>query len=129
MKTILDKDFIEELGFERTGPGWYSTGTLDISQLGHWTDISLRSWHNNSLYIKAYRGAISEDNEDSQMLFDGFIENKQELEQLLKLLHIKMDIRKNSPNITRHILPNGAIVDVVDSPLDKPNKDYELKKT
>lgn len=77
----LDKEDLEELGWESLGMGWYNLKKVPGS-LGYWTHVRYKEWGDASAII-AYRGEPNIAVEDEH-LFVGSIKNKGEMKKLMK---------------------------------------------
>ena len=52
------------------------------NELGYWTRVTVRLWHDHKVLIRGHRGS------EEDKLFDGVIRNKSELNRILKQLKI-----------------------------------------
>lgn len=86
----LDKEDIENLGFESIGSAWYNLEEVS-GELGYWCYVRMRFFNGDCL-IRAYRydpkTIVTFDKDETQILFDGVIKNKSELKKLMKQLKI-----------------------------------------
>ncbi len=87
----LDREDIESCGFESLGSGWYNLKEVP-GKLGYFLYVRLRMWGENS-FIKAYRydpkDMPQEIENEERFLFSGNIRNINELQRIMKMIHIK----------------------------------------
>lgn len=86
--SVLTVSEIESLGWKHRGGGWYDLVSVP-GRLPYLNYVRLRTWTDSEAFIEGYRANPSEyPDTETERLFDGDIENKEELELLMKMTRL-----------------------------------------
>jgi len=87
----VSREDIESLGWSHYMADWYDFNG-DSCKIPHYLYFRLRKWKDDEIFIEGYRSnpSIYPDSDDVGRLFDGVIENKEELIILMKMLRLTL---------------------------------------
>lgn len=86
--SVLTVSDIESLGWKHLKVGWYDLVSVP-GRLPYWNYVRLRTWAGSEVFIQGYKGDPSVyPDVESERLFDGEIESKEELELLMKMTRL-----------------------------------------